>query len=133
MNKFRNIFFAAIILSQIGVAVATAAPDIGTGGGGLAQKIGQGSGYSTNVDEYTLSEVIGRTIGIALAFVGTIFFALTVYAGYLWMTAQGNEETVAKATGILRTAVIGMIIVAAAYSITAFTLYFSAKSTTFNR
>lgn len=118
-----NFFFHTLVLS---------APDLGTKTGGLAEQIGGAAGYSTNVNEYTLSETIGRVIKILLSFVGTIFFALAVYAGFLWMTAQGNEDQVAKATGIIKTAIIGMIVVVAAYSITAWALIFTAQSTSLN-
>jgi hypothetical protein len=45
---------------------------------------------------------------------------LIVYAGFLWMTARGNEQTVEKAQTIIRSSVIGLIIVLGAYSITSF-------------
>ena len=96
----------------------------------LEQQIANQAGYTTQgVNEYTLSETIGRVIKVALGFVGTLFFVLMVYAGYLWITAQGNSEQVDKAKEILKTAVIGIIIVVAAYSITAFILIFTAQST----
>ena len=122
------ILFLSIFLS---VTPALAAPDIGTGAGGLAQRIGRYSGFSTNVTEYTLSETIGRVIKVILTFVGTIFFALSVYAGFLWMTAQGNDEQVGKAKKILTTGTIGMIVVVASYSITAFVMIMLARTTTF--
>lgn len=63
---------------------------------------------------------IGQIIGAVLAFVGIIFFVLMIYAGLMWMTARGNEEQVTKAKNLIGAAVIGMIIVFAAYAITAF-------------
>lgn len=59
-------------------------------------------------------------IKTALALVGTIFFILVFYAGYLWMTAAGNSERVDKAREIIVTAVIGLGIIMAAYAITYF-------------
>lgn len=106
---------------------------MGAGSGSDAEKIAGVAGYGTNVNEYSLSQTIGRVIKILLSFVGTIFFALAVYAGFLWMTAQGNEDQVAKATGIIKTAVIGLIVVMAAYSITAFALIFSAQTNQFSQ
>jgi len=40
----------------------------------------------------------------------------------LWLTAAGEESKVEKAMGILKTAVIGLVIILAAYSITYFVL-----------
>ncbi len=65
-----------------------------------------------------LQTVIGKLIQLALSFVGTIFFALMLYAGFLWMTAQGETEKVEKARSILIQATIGIVIIALAYTIT---------------
>jgi hypothetical protein len=43
-----------------------------------------------------------------------------IYAGILWMTAQGNEQQVSKAKNLLINATIGLIITLAAYAITSF-------------
>ena len=88
----------------------------------LSQDIAGKSGYSVSVTGNTLSETIGKIIKIVLGFLGTIFLVLTVYAGVLWMTAGGNEEQITKSLGILKTAVIGLIIIIAAYSITYFVM-----------
>ena len=85
----------------------------------LSQNIAQKSGYGAATGS-TLSETVGKIIKIVLGLLGIIFLALTVYAGVLWMTAAGNEEQVTKALGILKTSVIGLIIIIAAYSITYF-------------
>lgn len=73
-------------------------------------------------DEYKNSPagLIGILIGAVLAFVGVLFFALMIYGGILWMTAQGNEQQVGKAKELIRAAVIGIIIVFSAYVLTAF-------------
>jgi len=43
-----------------------------------------------------------------------------IYAGITWMTAQGNEQQVAKSKTLMINAVIGIIIVFAAYALTSF-------------
>ncbi len=70
----------------------------------------------TNSFEGSVSAVITGVLSLA----GTIFLLLTVYAGILWMTAQGNEEQVTKAKGIVTQAIIGLAITMGAYAITAF-------------
>ena len=62
----------------------------------------------------------GQIIGTALSFVGILFLILVIYAGIMWMTAQGNEQKVTKAKDLLINSIIGLIIVFAAYAITAF-------------
>ncbi len=67
-----------------------------------------------------LAVVIGKVLGFVLGFTGTVFFILVLYAGFTWMTAGGNSETVTKAQGILKDAIIGLVIVLSAYAITKF-------------
>jgi hypothetical protein len=66
--------------------------------------------------------LIGKIIQIVLSFVGVIFFILIIYAGFLWMTAGGNEEQVTKAKKLITSAAVGLIIVISAYAITYFIL-----------
>ena len=67
-----------------------------------------------------LSVSISTVIKGVLSVVGTIFLLLTIYAGVLWMTAQGKEESVEKAKNIISASVIGLVIIVAAYAITSF-------------
>ncbi len=106
-----------------------AAPKIGFEKNGLTAAIAEGGGYDKGVNEYTLSQSIGQVIKVILSLVGTIFFVLTIYAGFLWMTASGNDEQVTKATDILKAAAIGIVITMAAYGITAFVVIYTNTST----
>lgn len=66
----------------------------------------------------------GSAIGIitgwtnfVLPFVGVIAIAALVYAGFLYITAAGNEEQTKKAKNIIMWVVIGIIIIFSAYAI----------------
>jgi len=59
-------------------------------------------------------------VRIVLGLVGTIFILIMIYAGIMWMTAQGNSEKVEKAKSTIREAIYGIIIVLTAYAITYF-------------
>lgn len=61
---------------------------------------------------------VGTGIRTALTLVGLIFLVLMVYAGYLWMTARGDETQIEKAKSIISAAMIGLVIVLGAYAIT---------------
>jgi len=65
-----------------------------------------------------LPSLVGTIINVALTMVGLIFLIFMVYAGYLWMTAAGEEEKVKSAQNIIKTCVIGLVIVLSAYAIT---------------
>jgi len=51
---------------------------------------------------------------------GVIFLILAIYGGFKWMTAAGNEESVEKAKKTITNAILGLVIVLAAYAIVKF-------------
>jgi hypothetical protein len=63
---------------------------------------------------------IGQILGYLLSFLGIIFFVLIIYAGFEWMTAAGNEEQTKKARSLINAAIVGLIIVLAAFAFTSF-------------
>jgi amino acid transporter len=67
-----------------------------------------------------VGDVIATVIQTFIGLLGMIFIVLIVYAGYSWLTAAGDEAKVTKARETLQRAVIGLVIVLAAYSITYF-------------
>lgn len=81
------------------------------------QKVGGSSGYSTDVNEGSLSAMIGSIINILLSLLGVIFIVLTIIAGFTWMTSQGNEEKIKTATKSLQASIIGLLITVSAWSI----------------
>lgn len=87
----------------------------------------EGAGFGSYRDPRETAALIIRSL---LGLVGMIFLGLSLYAGFLWMTASGEEEKVTKATGILKMAVIGLIVILAAYSLTNFVVYRLVRSTT---
>lgn len=66
------------------------------------------------------AEIVATVIQAFIGLLGVIFLVLIVYAGYNWMTANGDEGKVSKAKDTITRAIIGLIIVLAAYSITYF-------------
>ena len=87
-----------------------------------------GVGKDTGL-EGDLKPLTSTVIKGILSVVGTIFFILMVYAGFLWMTAAGNEDRIEKAQQIIFMSVIGVAIIMAAYAITAFVSYSLTGST----
>ncbi len=86
-------------------------------GAGNLKTVGDTAKITSNV---TLPVLIGNLIRTFIGLLGIIFLLLTVYAGFLWLTAQGDEKKVEHAKGLLKNAVIGLVIIAAAYAISAF-------------
>jgi hypothetical protein len=75
------------------------------------------TGENENVN---IRYVILDIIRVVLGFVGLIFFILILVSGFQWMTAGGNGDAVKKARDRMIHAVIGLLIIVAAYSITLF-------------
>jgi len=72
--------------------------------------------------------IIAKIINVILGFIGVIFLGLAVFAGFQYMTSGGNEEKTKHAVVLLTNAVIGLIIVLAAWSITRFTVIIMSKT-----
>jgi len=68
----------------------------------------------------SIPEIAGAIIGVFLSFMGIIFLSLIIYAGFVWMISGGNEQKVLKAKKTITSAVIGLFIILASYSITSF-------------
>ena len=80
-----------------------------------------GSAFGENDEEPNdVRLIIAKIINIFLGLLAMIFIVMLVWAGYKWMTSSGNEEKVKEAKDQIRTAVVGLIIIFMAYSITYF-------------
>lgn len=67
---------------------------------------------SSALDENAdITSTVGGIINVILAFLGIAAVVLFLYGGFLWMTAGGNEENVAKAKKIITATVIGLVII----------------------
>ena len=89
---------------------------------------GDGSANSHGL-ETDVPTAIGKIVGVGLAFIGTLFLILIIYGGFVWMFARGNEQEVEKAKNLITQAVIGLVIVLAAYAVTS---YIGSSLTTSN-
>ena len=73
--------------------------------------------YSQNL---TVGSIVALLVRAALGLLAIIFLILLIMAGFNWMTTGGDESKVKKARDTIKTAVIGLFIVLAAYMITYF-------------
>ncbi len=81
----------------------------------------QNAGYnSVTASQGDFRLLLVGIIQIALSLVGTIFFLLILYGGFIWFTAAGNNEKVTKARTIIITAILGFIITLLALTISRF-------------
>lgn len=130
MFNYKRAFLFTLVLIAGFVLTFSKTLALQPGADSLLTQTAKGSGYKVSgITDTSLSESVGKYIKVILSLVGTIFLVLTIYAGFLWMTASGSEEQVSKSISILRSAIIGLAIITSAYSLTAF---FVLSNTTAN-
>jgi len=81
--------------------------------------IGTGFGASDGTPA-NVKDLVVEVIKIILSFIGLIMTVVIIWAGFRWMTAGGDEKKVETAKSQLTAAVIGIIIILAAWMITYF-------------
>lgn len=112
-----------MVAAMMALTLAVSAPAVVSAQGltpdsfGIAQPAQ--AGFSGSVD---VRVTIARIVRVALSFLGTIVFLIMLWAGFLWMTAGGNQEKIDEAKKWLGGAVIGLIIILAAYGLTTFVI-----------
>lgn len=116
VGKIKKIVTSLVLLSLVILPTGVFGQGLGDSGNNL-DKVKNGIGGNIEGD---LNVVVGNIIKTVLSLVGIIFLLLSVYAGYLWMTARGNDETVSKAKEIFKSSIMGLFIVVSAYAITVF-------------
>lgn len=79
-------------------------------------------GVSDYSDVNEPGEIVQNIVAIAFGLLGLIAVVMIIYAGFLWLTAAGEEEKATKGKTLLFQAVIGLIIILSAYMVTYFVL-----------
>ncbi len=123
MAKFKKIFIACcFIFALLTLATPLLSSAVAEPGDTLnrLKEVG-GPAYGVGEEEpRDVTEIVGGVIKTALSIMGIVAAILIIYAGYVWMTARGKEERITKAKETLEAAVIGLIIIMAAYALTYF-------------
>ena len=114
-----------IIISLITVALfmipVAAAAQVNT-----QDQIGATFGLGSADLETTIINIVQWLLG----FLGLIAVIFILYGGFVWMTAGGNEEKVAKAKKVISAAVVGLIVVLLAWAIVIFVIGQTIDQTT---
>jgi hypothetical protein len=73
-----------------------------------------GAGFDTSGGDTQAASYLGSIVKYILSFLGVIFIILIIYGGFLWMTAAGDSEQIDKAKDIIKSSVIGLVIILSA-------------------
>lgn len=114
MRSFFSILISTVIISTTWVSKALAQADV----------LGINDFSNTNIalGSRSLEDTIGGIINVFLGFLGVLAVLLILYAGFLWMTSNGNADKVQRAKLLLISALIGLVIIVSAYAISRFIL-----------
>jgi hypothetical protein len=116
MNKIFSILFSLIMLFDSTALVYAKNDFIGVD---RAKNVAGTAGYES-LESEVIPNTVGTVINTLMAFVGMLFLVFMIYAGFLWMTARGEDDQIKKAVGIIKTSVVGLIILLSAYAISNF-------------
>lgn len=109
----------SLVLSMV-MALAVFMP---LAGASALQLFPDGSGESMRstigLSDRSLPEIIASIINVVLSVLGIVLVVIIIYSGIQWMTGDGESGTKAAKTR-LTNAVIGLVIVVAAWAITSF-------------
>ncbi|MDD4290294.1 MAG: Ig-like domain-containing protein [Patescibacteria group bacterium] len=83
-------------------------------------------GLGTDTD---IEHLVTNIIQIFLGFLGFIALVIIIYGGFMWMMSGGNQEKTTKAKGILKSAIVGLIIILLSYIIVSFVMNLVYNST----
>ncbi len=84
---------------------------------GSIQKGLTGAGAASYGTANDIVPIISTLISASLGFLGVLLLVYLIVAGFLWMTAGGDEGKVKKARDMIKNAVIGIVIIASAFAI----------------
>ncbi len=132
MSRWLTTIICLVALSVLFIGqgvVVRAAEATGAITSGLIEARNEAFPDQKNQTAVPLPKLIGQIIGYALSFVGVVFFVLSVYGGFLWMTARGNSERTEKGKETIIAAAIGVIIIVGSYALTRFVLGSADKTT----
>lgn len=119
-KSLASLAFALVLLAPAALPARAADSWLDRAQDGGLKTIGSDVYGQTGEPDKPLQRIVTTIIRIVLGFLGLLFVIMIIVSGFQYMTAGGNDETVKKATMRIRNAIIGLLIVLCAYSITYF-------------
>lgn len=123
INHAKNIIKGSIIgLFIILISLSLTTYVLSTANEATGRRVEDVIVYDTGLSNESPVVIIARIIQILVGLFSVILFCLTFYAGFIWLTAAGDDEKVNHAKEIIQTTVVGLLIALIAYSLTVFVL-----------
>ncbi|QQG52393.1 MAG: hypothetical protein HY931_03655 [Candidatus Falkowbacteria bacterium] len=121
MKNFKKIavtFFSLLILISVFISSPASAQLLNNTAGLDSMTIETKN--AAGLGDMSIGQVASQIIKVVLGLLSIVFLILIIMAGFKWMTAGGNEDQIKKSTATIKAAVIGLVVVLAAYTITYF-------------
>jgi len=121
IKRFFSVSFLVLSIFTLFIGSANAQLQAGKGFGQYFDRTFN-QVYDTNSQdlENSLPKTVGTLISTVLGLIGVVLIVIIVWAGWLWLTARGNDDQVSEAKNYIKNAVIGMAIALGAFVITQF-------------
>jgi len=117
-NKIKKIFFKNVLVLSIIAAAVFFMPVLALAAEG--DQFGQGYAANIGLSDTDPRIMAANAIRVMLGFLGLIAVVLIMYAGWVWMTSQGNMEKIEIAKKILKNAIVGLLIIFSSFGIVTF-------------
>jgi hypothetical protein len=122
MTNWRKLLLSLFFAASLALPYFVHAQDVNDQAlyGGETQKTGLAATLGLSDSD---PRIVGANlIRIFLGFLGLVAVGLILYAGWVYMKSQGNEQEIEKSKNILKSATIGLLIILSAFAIVTFIL-----------
>ena len=119
LKKYGSYFFS---LAGLSVLLSMPLAVLADWKSNLSDFVGATGGVYQDAGDNALILWIGKIVGLVIGFLGVLLVLYMIWAGFIWMTAAGDDAKVKKAKTMMQQSIIGIVIVFAAYAITAFVM-----------
>jgi len=109
----KKIFLLIALISLLSISQPVLASSFG-------ESLNQTAANADISQSQNLTLVVAQIVQGVLGILGVIFLVLLIYGGFVYMTSMSDAKKIEKAKNIIKAAIIGLIIVLAAYSIAFF-------------
>lgn len=121
MTFFTAVFVVAILAVAPGVFAQTSVQtkDVLLGNQllGTPAKPGALDVLTKPTDTYSPADTVGKVLNLIFGFIGLLAVSFIMYGGFLWVTSGGETDKAKKAQSLLADAAIGMVVLAAVWSL----------------
>jgi len=123
MKKILPIYLLILAIAMVALPAFFCGKSVALAGTDAAlQGLNEAATAANLKSEKGAVELAGQIVRTVLSFLGIIFIILMLYGGFIRMTAQGSPDKVKQSTGIITSAIVGIVIIFVSYIVTFFVI-----------